>query len=54
MVMSPAGLGPENDCAGEDQQQLRQADRDYNPKCSVGKNTGRGSQWSWLGRTDWR
>jgi hypothetical protein len=22
MIMSPAGLGPENDCAGEDQQQL--------------------------------
>jgi hypothetical protein len=22
MVMNPAGIGPENDCAGEDQQQL--------------------------------
>jgi hypothetical protein len=22
LVMSPAGLGPENDCSGEDQQQL--------------------------------
>jgi hypothetical protein len=26
MVMSPAGLGPENDCAGEAQQQLYMAD----------------------------
>jgi hypothetical protein len=27
MVMSPAGLGPENDCAGEDQQKIRINDR---------------------------
>jgi hypothetical protein len=26
MVMSPAGLGAENDCAGEDQQQLQTTD----------------------------
>jgi hypothetical protein len=26
MCMSPAGLGPENDCAGEDQQQLYTTD----------------------------
>jgi hypothetical protein len=26
VVMSPAGLGPENDCAGEDQQQLLTTD----------------------------
>jgi hypothetical protein len=26
VVMSPAGLGPENDCAGEDQQQLKMTD----------------------------
>jgi hypothetical protein len=26
VVMSPAGLGPENDCAGEDQKQLQMAD----------------------------
>jgi hypothetical protein len=26
MVMSPAGLGPENDCAGEDQKQLQTTD----------------------------
>jgi hypothetical protein len=26
MVMSSAGLGPENDCAGEDQQQLQTTD----------------------------
>jgi hypothetical protein len=26
VVMSPAGLGPENDCAGEYQQQLRKTD----------------------------
>jgi hypothetical protein len=26
MVMSPAGLGPENDCAGEDQQELQTTD----------------------------
>jgi hypothetical protein len=26
MVMSPVGLGPENDCAGEDQQQLETTD----------------------------
>jgi hypothetical protein len=26
MVTSPPGLGPENDCAGEEQQQLQTAD----------------------------
>jgi hypothetical protein len=26
MVMSPAGIGPENDCAGEDQQQSKTTD----------------------------
>jgi hypothetical protein len=26
MVMSPAGLGPEKDCPGEDQQQLQTTD----------------------------
>jgi hypothetical protein len=26
MVMNPAGLGPENDCAGEGQQQLETTD----------------------------
>jgi hypothetical protein len=26
MVMNPAGLGPENDCAGEDQQHLQTTD----------------------------
>jgi hypothetical protein len=26
MVMNPAGFGPENDCAGEDQQQLYTTD----------------------------
>jgi hypothetical protein len=26
MAMSPTGLGPENDCAGEDQQQLKITD----------------------------
>jgi hypothetical protein len=26
VVMSPAGLGPENDCAGENQQQLQTTD----------------------------
>jgi hypothetical protein len=26
VIMSPAGLGPENDCAGEDQQQLLTTD----------------------------
>jgi hypothetical protein len=47
MVMSSAGLGPENDCAGEDQQPIindrpvisseRMLHKDYNRKCSVGK-----------------
>jgi hypothetical protein len=26
MVASPTGLGPENECAGEDQQQLQMTD----------------------------
>jgi hypothetical protein len=45
VVMSLAGLGPENDCAGEDQAAIvkdrpvfsseRMLHKDYNPKCSV-------------------
>jgi hypothetical protein len=35
MAMSPVGLGPENDCAGEAQQQLLH--KDYDRKCSVEK-----------------
>jgi hypothetical protein len=44
--MSPAGLGPENDCAGEIQQQLndrpaflseRMLHKEYDRKCSVEK-----------------
>jgi hypothetical protein len=35
MVMNPAGLEPENDCAGEDQE--RMVHKDYNRKCSVEK-----------------
>jgi hypothetical protein len=26
MIMSPAGLGPENECAGKDQQKLQMTD----------------------------
>jgi hypothetical protein len=47
MDMSPAGFGPDNDCAGEAQQQIvndrlvlsseRMLHKDYNRKCSVGK-----------------
>jgi hypothetical protein len=29
VVMSPAGLGPENVCAGEDQQQLQMTDPSF-------------------------
>jgi hypothetical protein len=48
MIMCHAGFGLENDCAGEDQQQLKIIDpsshqrgwmlhKDYNRKCSVEK-----------------
>jgi hypothetical protein len=42
VVISPAGLGPKNACAGEGQQQLytmdeRMLHKDYNRKCSVKK-----------------
>jgi hypothetical protein len=55
--MTPAGLGPENDCAGEDQQQLQtthpfspseRLHKDYNHKRSVGKKYR-----SWVSR-GWR
>jgi hypothetical protein len=54
MVMSCLGLGPGNDCAGEDQQQLLAADsfsrqrwcyiRIITARVQLEKNTGRGSQ----------
>jgi hypothetical protein len=55
--MGPAGLGPENVCAGKSQQQLyttepilsskRMLHNDYERKCSVEKKaTGRESQGS--------
>jgi hypothetical protein len=57
MVMCSAGLGPENDFAGEDQQQLQPTDvsscqrgcyiRTMPAKYLVEKNTGRESQGSW-------
>jgi hypothetical protein len=44
MVMSPAGLGPENNCAGEGQQELQTTDpserllrKEYDRKCLVEK-----------------
>jgi hypothetical protein len=37
--MRPVGLGPENDCAGEDQQH-----KDYKSKYSVEKTVGHYSQ----------
>jgi hypothetical protein len=53
MVMSPAGLGPENDCAGEGPGKIvndrsiisseRILHKDYNPKCSAKKK-----HWSWI------
>jgi hypothetical protein len=57
MVMSPAGFGPENDCVGEDQQQLLMTGpssrdkvcyiRTINASVQLKKNTGRGSQGAW-------
>jgi hypothetical protein len=54
MIASPTGLGPENESAGEDQQQLhdrpilsweRMLYKDYAPRCSIEKkNSGRESQ----------
>jgi hypothetical protein len=49
--MSPAVLGPENDCAGQDQQQLdrpifsseKMLHKDYDRKRSVKKIAGRES-----------
>jgi hypothetical protein len=41
-VMSPEGLGPENECAGVGQQQLWR--KDYDRECSVEK------YWSWFSR----
>jgi hypothetical protein len=32
MVMGPAGLGPKNDCAGEDQQQLYTTEPTYHQR----------------------
>jgi hypothetical protein len=43
MVLSPAGLGPENDCAGEDQQQLQTTDP---PSRQRGRPTTRNLQLS--------
>jgi hypothetical protein len=55
VVMSPAGLGTENDCAGEAQQQLQMTDPSFRERgCYMriitggvqleNKNSGRGSQ----------
>jgi hypothetical protein len=55
VVMSPAGVGPKNDCAGEGQQQLYTTDPSSRERgCYIGiisasvqlenKNSGRGSQ----------
>jgi hypothetical protein len=55
VAMSPAGLGPENDCAGEGQQKLQTTDPSSRQKgCCIrtitasvqleNKNSGRGSQ----------
>jgi hypothetical protein len=56
MIMSPAGLGPENDCAGEAHQKLWTTDilsservlhKAYDRKCSDEKLAGRESQGAW-------
>jgi hypothetical protein len=53
MVASPTGLGSENECAGEDQQQMKMTVlssekmlyKDYDHRCSIEKkNSGRESQ----------
>jgi hypothetical protein len=56
MVMSPAGLGLENDCASEDQQQLQPTDlassqsryyiRTITARVQLKRNTGRTSLWA--------
>jgi hypothetical protein len=63
MVASPTGLGPENDCAGEDQQQLqtthpssRQRERptSTNPQLSdSNKNLVLSSRWVLYSKTEW-
>jgi hypothetical protein len=57
MIMSPTGLEPKNDCAGEGQQQLETTDpssrhrgcyiRTITSRVQLEKNTGRGSQETW-------
>jgi hypothetical protein len=63
MIMSPEGLGPENDCAGEDQQQLETADpssrqrerpTSTNPQLSdSNKDVVVSPRWVLYSKTDW-
>jgi hypothetical protein len=59
MVLSPAGLGPENDCVGEGQEQQHTTDpsplcKVYNRKRSGEKILVVGLKGLELRRTDWR
>jgi hypothetical protein len=63
MVASPTGLGPENDCAGEGQQQLyttdpssrqRERPKSTNPQLSdSNKNVVVGPRWVLYSKIDW-
>jgi hypothetical protein len=63
MVTSPTGLGPENDCAGEGQQQLqttesssrqREGPTSTNPQLSdSNKNLVVSPKWVLYSKTDW-
>jgi hypothetical protein len=60
VVMSPAGLGPENECAGEGQKQMQTTDpfsrqrgcyiRTMTANIQLKKHIGRGSQGAWRQR----
>jgi hypothetical protein len=57
MVMRPTGLGPQNDCAGQSQHQLKMTDpssrqrgcyiRTITARVHLKKNKGRESQGAW-------
>jgi hypothetical protein len=63
MATSPMGLGPENDCAGEGQQELLTTDpasrqrgrpKSTNPQLSASnKNLAVSPRWVLYSKTDW-
>jgi hypothetical protein len=63
MVASPMGLGPEQDCAGESQQQLQMTDPSFrqtegptltNPQLSASnKYLAVSPRWVLYSKTDW-